>query len=326
MTQAIATQAAPTVAAVLQQLDRGRAALAEATTNVRRLQIRDGAAALAAFAEILKRRDVQVLAAELVMDAERAIAKANPPKKLKRKPDVTAEVISEPPVSVKVLSTMRAAHKLDDESYEAAKAEAREEGEPLTRAKLVQATRPAKPPAAQTPTTPPPLPSDVYRTVVIDPPWPVEKIARVVRPNQVAMPYRTMSVEEITRCPVRDLLAPDAFVFLWTTQKYLPASFRCLEAWGLTYRYTLVWKKPGGFQPYNSPQYNGEFVVVGSRGNPRYLETKAFPTVFDAPRGAHSEKPEVFYETLRRVTESPRLDMFNRRAIEGFEGWGDQAK
>ena len=44
-----------------------------------RVKIRDNAKAVEAASAILKRKDIQVQAANLVQDAERAIAKANPP-------------------------------------------------------------------------------------------------------------------------------------------------------------------------------------------------------------------------------------------------------
>ena len=172
---------------------------------------------------------------------------------------------------------------------------------------------------------PPPLPEGIYRTIVIDPPWPMTKIKREVRPNQHELDYPTISVDEIGAMPVGDMLADVAFVFLWTTQKFLPDSFAILNRWGLKYRFTMVWHKPGGIQPINSPQFNGEFVVAGSIGNPLFTDLKAFNAVFTAPRGRHSEKPEAFYDLLRRVCAEPRLDMFNRRAIRGFDAWGNEA-
>lgn len=54
-------------------------ALAEATDDWQRIEIRDYAKAVALAAEILKHKHIQVQAANLVQDAERAIAKANQP-------------------------------------------------------------------------------------------------------------------------------------------------------------------------------------------------------------------------------------------------------
>lgn len=166
-------------------------------------------------------------------------------------------------------------------------------------------------------------PSGKFDVIVIDPPWPMEKIERDVAPNQVAFDYPTMTEEELKalQIPYND----DCHIWLWTTHKFLPMALRLLERWGLKYVCTFVWHKPGGFQPFGLPQYNAEFALYARKGAPTFVDTKAFNVCFEAPRGGHSEKPDHFYEMICRVTNGHRLDMFNRRKIEGFFGWGNEA-
>ena len=162
-----------------------------------------------------------------------------------------------------------------------------------------------------------------YDVLVIDPPWPMQKIERDVAPEQVAFDYPTMKEPELAsmELPASD----DCHVWVWTTHRFLPMAFRLLDAWGLKYVCTFVWHKPGGFQPFGLPQYNCEFAIYARKGTPQFFNFKEFPVCFQARRGKHSEKPEKFYDIIRRVTVGRRVDMFSRRQIDGFDGWGNES-
>lgn len=171
------------------------------------------------------------------------------------------------------------------------------------------------------------VPDGKYQTIVIDPPWQMEKILREVAPNQVGFEYPTMTTEQIKDFPIpAEVADTDCHLFMWTTQKYLPSALEILEAWGFRYVFTMVWHKPGGFQPFNLPQYNCEFVVYGRKGTPEFVDLKAFPTCFDAPRREHSRKPDEFYSLIERVAPGPRIDIFSREKRDGFDQYGNETE
>ncbi len=174
--------------------------------------------------------------------------------------------------------------------------------------------------------TPPP-PAGKYRVIVIDPPWDMKRIDCDVRIDRhgSGFDYPTMSHEEIAALPVADFSDESCHLFCWTTQKHLPPTLDIIERWGFKYVLVMVWHKPGGFQPFGLPQYNCEFVVYGRKGSAQFVDTKAFPVCFQAPRREHSRKPDEFYDVIRRVTAGPRIDVFSRENRDGFDVYGNEA-
>jgi MT-A70 len=61
-----------------------------------------------------------------------------------------------------------------------------------------------------------------------------------------------------------------------------------------------------------------------AKGSPVFVDTRAFPCCFEAPRREHSRKPKEFYEVISRVTLGPRLDIFSRESRAGFAQFGNE--
>ena len=166
-----------------------------------------------------------------------------------------------------------------------------------------------------------------FKTVVVDPPWPLEDMGfrRGNGVTDVMVPYDKMSMSDIAALPIQDVSDSDALVFCWTVNRYIRRTYKLIDGWGFRYAYLMTWIKSGGIQTPTTPCFNAEFIMVGRKGKPAYKETKAFSTANYWRRGKHSEKPEGFYDLLRRVTPAPRIDIFNRRPIPGFVGWGNES-
>jgi len=167
-----------------------------------------------------------------------------------------------------------------------------------------------------------PVPKGKYQTIVIDPPWPMEKIIRDARPNQVTMDYPTMTIQEIVSFKVPTFAADNCHIYLWTTHKFLPVSFHILEEWGFKYECLLTWSKNVGMTPF-SWMYSTEHCLFGRKGSLPLLKMGKRLDFVGKVR-EHSRKPEIFYDLVKEVSPEPRIDIFSREKRIGFDQFGNE--
>ena len=184
-----------------------------------------------------------------------------------------------------------------------------------------------------------------YDVLVVDPPWAYG--SDTGRPNRVAEAhYGTVGnkgkevnrntgdgIEEIiTSAPVGEWAAGNSHLYLWATNPKLPFAFAVMKAWGFTYKTTLTWVKTA---KTGAPHGGGmgwffrgatEHVLFGVKGNKPIPSALRKPNVILAPPTGHSVKPDAFYDLLDGIyADDTKIDIFARRARQGWTVWGDEA-
>jgi len=164
-----------------------------------------------------------------------------------------------------------------------------------------------------------------YRTVVADPPWQYDNTSTR---GAAEDHYVTMTVDELVGLPVADWTDDQAHLYLWTTNGFIRESFAILDAWGFTYKTMLVWAKPQlGMGNYF--RSSTEYVLFGVKGGLRTKDCNQ-RNWFQAPRGRHSAKPELFFDIVEQASEEPGLEMFARRRRDNllssfrWDYWGNE--
>jgi N6-adenosine-specific RNA methylase IME4 len=71
-------------------------------------------------------------------------------------------------------------------------------------------------------------------------------------------------------------------------------------------------------------RHTSEHLIFAVRGKAPALR-KDLGATFFAPRGRHSAKPDRLQALAELMSPGPRLELFARRARDGWTAWGDQA-
>jgi N6-adenosine-specific RNA methylase IME4 len=171
-----------------------------------------------------------------------------------------------------------------------------------------------------------PLAAHSYDVVVVDPPWPFKTWSQAGEGKSASKHYRIMTLADIMALPVRELLKPDAVVLLWTTGAMLEKAVAVMQAWGITYKTELAWRKVTrngkvrmgcGFWARTMH----EPILLGTVGKPPKF---TLPSCFDGIAREHSRKPDEFYRRVEQYCEGPYVDLFAREQRPNWDAWGNE--
>jgi N6-adenosine-specific RNA methylase IME4 len=164
----------------------------------------------------------------------------------------------------------------------------------------------------------------LYGVIYADPPWRYDNVPMGDVARQNEQHYPSMALDDIKALPVP--AAENCVLFLWATVPLLPEAIDTMKAWGFTYKSSSTWVKDKAGTGY---WVRGivEHLLIGRRGDvPSPAPGDQFPGVIEAPRGRHSEKPDIFAEHIQRLFPNvPKLEMFARTARPHWDVWGNEA-
>lgn len=188
-----------------------------------------------------------------------------------------------------------------------------------------------------------------YGCIVADPPWQESGGGKIKRGAD--RHYPLMRTEEIAALPVKEIVLPDAHLYLWITNNFLArgAHVQVAAGWGFRPVTVLTWKKLGRIGLGQYFRGTTEHVVFCVRGAPPYkIKEDGFRAqgvtdfgeqegvgritdhdlagwFFEEERpGAHSKKPTKIHEWAELVSHGPYLEMFARTFRAGWDAWGNE--
>jgi N6-adenosine-specific RNA methylase IME4 len=166
----------------------------------------------------------------------------------------------------------------------------------------------------------------LYGVLSADPPWRQIVWSRETGLDRAAdNHYPTMTLDDLAA--LRLPAAKDSVLYMWAPVAQARNAMRLIEQWGFEYKSMHVWAKPDLGTGYWVRE-NGELLLIATRGTvPAPAPGEQFPLVIEAPRGAPSEKPELFAAIIERLYPNvPKLEMFARKPRDGWDVWGNEVE
>lgn len=160
-----------------------------------------------------------------------------------------------------------------------------------------------------------------YQIIYADPPWQYKRKGKYCAGRY----YDTMTVKEICHLPIKSISDENCILFLWTTNSFLPESFKVIEDWGFEYKTCLTWKKSHfglGYWLWGQTEH----CLIASKGKHKRIVPPVATTILEAKKSKHSKKPEEMYDIIDKFPSDSKIELFARQKREGWDVWGNEVE
>lgn len=190
------------------------------------------------------------------------------------------------------------------------------------------------------------FPKKKYQIIYADPPWSYNSrmaLGKGAKRSSSEDYYSTMTIEDICNLDVKGISDKDCLLFIWVTMPKLDKVFEVIKAWGFEYKTCAFdWvkrnkifneernKKRNGIDDFMGQgrwtRQNAELCLLATKGKPKRISAKVRQIIYQ-PLTKHSEKPPIVRnEILELVGDLPRIELFARQEVEGWDCWGNEIK
>lgn len=171
-----------------------------------------------------------------------------------------------------------------------------------------------------------------FSVIYADPPWSFHTYSGKGKQRSAERYYDTASIADIAALPVAPLAADNCALFLWAVMPELPGALEVIKGWGFEYTTAaFVWIKQNksGEGIFTGMGYwtraNAEVCLLATKGSPMRLDMGVHQVVH-APVAEHSRKPDEIRNRIERLLAGPYLELFGRRAADGWTVWGNEIR
>lgn len=176
-----------------------------------------------------------------------------------------------------------------------------------------------------------PFPDKKYKIIYADPAWSYSDKA-LAGNRGAGCKYDVMTLELIQALPVNTIADDDCILFLWATYPLIQEALDVIKEWGFTYKTkAFTWVKKTKIGTYfmgmgNWTRANDEIVLLAVKGKPKRVDC-GISSIVVTDIQEHSEKPdEVRQRIVKLCGDIPRIELFARTKIHGWDVWGNDPK
>ena len=178
-----------------------------------------------------------------------------------------------------------------------------------------------------------PFPDKKYQIIYADPPWPPDiHINSKTGGKKITDHYSLMTMGDIKKLPILDIVDDNALLFLWVRHSSLKDAIETIECWGFRYitvafEWLKTHKKSGKPTEFMGGWLVGgavELCLLGKRGKPKRISPRVHRLI-KSERREHSRKPDETRDRIvNLVGDLPRIELFARQQTPGWDVWGNE--
>ena len=131
-----------------------------------------------------------------------------------------------------------------------------------------------------------------------------------------------MNLEDIKYLPINNLADNNAHLYLWCPNGMLPKGLEVMESWGFIFKTIITWVKHRSIFGYYF-KGQSEQLLFGVKGKLPPQDRKQV-TIINGKVRNHSKKPDEQYPIIELVSPAPRIELFARQKVKGWDAWGNE--